>query len=86
MQDVVAASSSSASAVAAVLTPPTSIEQVVCMPLTCGFDDLKQVMSYAHLPHMRTEAQVRHAELAALRLIGGAGYVLWEDMAFYALW
>lgn len=64
----------------------TTVQQIVCMPLSCGFDDLKQVMSYAHLPHMRTAAQVRHAELAALRVIGGSKYAIWEDMGFYALW
>lgn len=74
-----------------------AVQQTVCMPLSCGFDDLKQVMSYAHLPHMRNAVHVHHAELSSLRLLfsgsggggaegGGVGeYVVWTDLSFYVL-
>lgn len=69
-----------------------AVQQTVCMPLSCDFDDLKQVMSYAHLPHMRNAVHVHHAELASLRLLGGGGdgggvdeYAVWTDLSFYVL-
>lgn len=68
-----------------VAAPPSgrwaTIVQTVCMPSACGFDDLKQVMSYAHLPHMRNNAHVRHVELVELRLIQAA-YTVWTDLSF----
>lgn len=63
-----------------------SVAQTVCMPRSCGYDDLKQVMSYAHLPHMRYAAHVPNADLTSLRLIASVGYVLWMDVAFFVLW
>lgn len=68
-----------------IATVPTvrwvTILQTVCMPMACGFDDLRQVMSYANLPHMRSNVHVRHVELVELRVIQ-AGYCVWTDLSF----
>lgn len=61
-----------------------SIVQTVCVPAACGFEDLKQVMSYAFLPNMRNNLYVRSVELIHLRIISGR-YRFWQDFSFSIL-
>lgn len=62
--------------------PWWTITQTVCMPTSCSLDDLRQVMSYAHLPNMRTSSFVKEAELIDLKVIDG-NYRFYEDFSFY---
>lgn len=62
-----------------------NIVQSACLPATCTYHDLIQVMSYTqHIPNVRNGVFVTSAELVKLRIMNGP-YRISEDNGFYVL-
>ena len=65
--------------------PIYEILQTVCVPKSCTYYDLKQVMSYAYLPLIRSNIFIQNVELTHLRILDG-DYRFYEDFSFYIVW
>lgn len=65
--------------------PVNNIVTNACMPKSCTYHDLIQVMSYRlQIPNLRNRVFVNDGELAKLRIMDGP-YEIYEDSCFYVL-
>lgn len=65
--------------------PVNNIFTSVCLPSTCTYHDLIQVMSYRlQIPNLRNGVFVSSGELVKLRIMNGS-YEIYEDSCFYVL-
>lgn len=60
------------------------IYQTVCLPKSCTYDDLIQVMSFANIPHLRNNLIVKNAELIDVKIINEK-YRFLDDSSLYYL-
>lgn len=58
------------------------IHQTACMPKSCNYNDLIQVMSYANISHLRNSLIMRDARLLDVRILHES-YTFYTDSAFY---
>lgn len=58
------------------------IHQTACMPKSCNKNDLKQVMSYANVSHLRNNLVMKNTELLDVRILNES-YTFYTDSAFY---
>lgn len=59
-----------------------NLHQTVCLPKSCSYHDLQQVMSYAPLSHLRNNLIVKNTELIELRVLE-ENYLFYKDGSFY---
>lgn len=65
--------------------PVNNIFTTACLPSTCTYHDLIQVMSYRlQIPNLRSGVFVSNGELVKLRIMNGS-YEIYEDSCFYVL-
>lgn len=57
------------------------IHQTVCMPKSCTHTDLRQVMSFANMPHIRNNLIARNTELIEVNVLQEA-YEFYADSVF----
>lgn len=58
------------------------IHQTVCMPKSCDYNDLLQVMSYANVSHLRNNLIMRDTRLIDVRILNES-YSFYTDSAFF---
>lgn len=58
------------------------IHQTACMPRSCSENDLRQVMSYANVSHLRNNLVMKNTELLDVRILNES-YTFYTDSAFY---
>lgn len=58
------------------------VHQTACMPKSCNYNDLLQVMSYANVSHLRNNLVMKNAELLSVRILN-ENYTYYTDSAFY---
>lgn len=58
------------------------IHQTACMPKSCNYNDLLQVMSYANVSHLRNNLVMKNTELLDVRILKES-YTYYTDSAFY---
>lgn len=67
---------------------PFAVNNIVtnaCLPTSCKYHDLLQVMSYrAQVPNLRNGVFVNNGELVKLRIMNGP-FEIYEDSCFYVL-
>lgn len=65
--------------------PVNNIAQSACLPTSCTYHDLIQVMSYSlQIPNLRNGVFVTNGQLVKLRIMNGQ-YTIYEDSCFYVL-
>lgn len=60
------------------------IHQTACMPKSCNYNDLLQVMSYANLSHLRNNLVMKNSQLIDVKILNES-YSYYTDSAFYLL-
>lgn len=58
------------------------IHQTACMPKSCNYNDLLQVMSYANVSHLRNNLIMRDTRLIDVRILNES-YSFYTDSAFF---
>lgn len=58
------------------------IHQTACMPKSCNYNDLLQVMSYANISHLRNNLVMHDTKLLDVRILKES-YTYYTDTAFY---
>lgn len=58
------------------------VHQTACMPKSCNYNDLLQVMSYANVSHLRNNLIMRDTRLIDVRILNES-YNFYTDSAFF---
>lgn len=58
------------------------IHVTACMPKSCNHNDLRQVMSYANISHLRNNLIMKNSELLDVRILKES-YTFYTDSSFY---